>query len=271
MLQRALRLGESSYIGSALDLQLATPMVLKRLVWRHFDQGETAMHRRLLCTGGVLLAAAIAHLCAQSGNSQDGYYGYAGADPYYGYPGVYGSHHASTAGEGYARGMADVIRSYGENNLANARAQREWEAARKEYINNRTLATKAFWERRQLYQQYRAAEQYEDREKAAAYLATIRLQDLSPQEFDSETGQIIWPKLLADPRFKKGRTMLDELFARRAEYGELSVDEYSKAESLIKLWRDELTEDRDAFPEEVLRDSLRFLLRLNRELEHNYS
>lgn len=229
------------------------------------------MLRTFPCIGVVLIAAAIVHSSAPSGNSQNGYYGYAGADPYYGYSGGYGSRHSSTAGEGYARGMADVIRSYGENNLANARAQREWEAARKEYINNRTLATQAFWERRQLYEQYRAAEQYEDREKAEAYLATIRLQDLSPQEFDAETGQIIWPKLLADPRFKKGRALLDELFTRRAEYGELSVDEYAKAESLIKLWRDELTKDRDAFPEEVLRDSLRFLLRLNRELEHNYS
>jgi hypothetical protein len=138
--------------------------------------------------GVVLLTAAIVHSSAQSGNSQNGYYGYAGADPYYGYMGIYSSHHASTAGEGYARGMADVIRSYGENNLANARAQREWEAARREYINNRTLATKAFWERRQLYQQYRAAEQYEDREKAEAYLATIRLQDLTPL-----IGRNCWP------------------------------------------------------------------------------
>jgi hypothetical protein len=215
-----------------------------------------------------VLATAVA-LVGQRSSPAQGYYGYVGPEPYYGYAGGY--RHASTAGEGYRRGLAEVIRSYGENNLANARAQREWEAARKAYIENRLLATEAFWERRQLYQQERAAEQYEQREKAEAYLAKVRLEDLTPQEFDLETGQIMWPKLLADARFKKGREMLDDLFGRRAQYGELSIDDYSKAESLIKLWRQELTDDRDDFPDEVLRDSLRFLLRLNRELEHNYS
>jgi hypothetical protein len=226
------------------------------------------MGRCFVCAAAGFTTVALVLGGWHASPAQDGYHGYAGPYPY-GYAGGY--HHASTAGEGYRRGLAEVIRSYGENNLANARAQREWEAARKEYIENRLLATKAFWERRQIYQQERAAEQYEEREKAEAFLAKVRLEDLSPQEFDLETGQIVWPKLLADARFKKGREMLDELFARRAQYGELSIDDYSKAESLIKLWRQELTDDQDEFPEEVLRDSLRFLLRLNRELEHNYS
>jgi hypothetical protein len=250
-------------------LQLALPW-LKSDCFGLFATKEevTAMNRCSLYACAGLVATTFTLFSLPSGVGQVGYYG---PEPYSGYYGGYAGHHASTAGEGYARGMAEVIRSYGENNLANARAQREWEAARKAYIDNRILATKAFWERRQIYQQERAAELYEQREKAEAYLAKIRLEDLTPQEFDLETGQIEWPKLLADPRFQKGRSMLDELFAKRAQYGELSIDDYSKAESLIKLWRDELTEQRDEFPDEVLRDSLRFLLRLNRELEHNYS
>lgn len=179
-------------------------------------------------------------------------------------------YHSSTAGEGSARGMADVIRSYGENNLANARAQREWEAARREFIENRVLATQAFYERREMYNQYRAAKQYEEREKANAWLAKIRLEDLSPQEFDVETGRILWPSLLADERFHNFRTQVTALFAKRSQYGELDVDDYAKAELLIKQWRAVLTSHREQIPDAMLRDSLRFLLRLNRELEHNY-
>ena len=229
------------------------------------------MYRWFIYACAGLFAATLTNCGLQSGFGQAGYSGYAGSAPYYGYGGGYGGHHSSTAGEGYARGMAEVIRSYGENNLANARAQREWEAARKAYIDNRVAATQAFYERRQIYQQHQAAEHYEQREKAEAYLATIRLEDLSPQEFDLETGQIVWPKLLADARFAEGRGQLDELFAKRAQYGELDIDDYSRAEMLIKKWREVLTDQRDLFPDAVLRDSLRFLLRLNRELEHNYS
>lgn len=228
------------------------------------------MYRWSRYAGAALAVGSLAFCGMQAGFGQahdsrvGGHFGFDGFGDGYGY-------HSSTAGEGYARGMGEVIRAYGENNLANARAQREWEAARKEYIDNRLLATEAFWERRQIYQQNRAAEQYEQRQRAEAYLAKVRLQDLSPQEFDLETGQIQWPKLLADERFQQFRTQLDQLFAKRAQYGELEVDDYSTAESLIKQWREDLTVQRDLFPDAVLRDSLRFLLRLNRELEHNYS
>lgn len=206
-------------------------------------------------------------------------YGQAVYDPpvspysYYG-SGAYGyspyGYHSSTAGEGYARGMADVIRSYGENNLANARAQREWEAARKAFIENRVRATQVFYERREIYNQYRAAKQYEERARASAWLAKIRLEDLTSQEFNMETGQIAWPKLLADEQYLQFRSQLDLLFAKRAQYGELDVEDYARVEALLKQWRMVLTERREAIPDLLLRDGLRFLLRLNRELEHNY-
>lgn len=196
---------------------------------------------------------------------QIAYYG--GASPF-----DYGPYryHSSTAGEGYARGMADVIRSYGDNNLANARAQIDWEAARKEYIENRLRATEAFYERRAMYDQYRAAKQYEAREKANAWLETIRLEQLSPEEFDVDTGRIAWPKLLSEEQYQNYREQISALFAKRAEYGELDVKDFSQAQSLIREWRAVLTSQRADIPEVLLRDGLRFLLRLDRELEHNF-
>jgi hypothetical protein len=219
--------------------------------------------KRLSFLAAVFLATLSAN---RSSDGQAGYYG--PVDPYYGY-GPYG-YRASTAGEGYARGMADVIRSYGENNLANARAQRDWEDARRAYIENRVRATEAFYERRALYDQHLAAKHYEEREKANAWLEKIRLEDLNAQEFNVDTGQIHWPRLLADPQYQNVRAQLDLLFVKRAQYGELDAQDFARAESLIKQWRAHLTSQRDSIPDVLLRDGLRFLLRLNRELEHNY-
>src|SRR5690606_4795687 len=131
-------------------------------------------------------------------------------------------------------------------------------------------ATEAFYERRQLYHQYQAAKRYEQREKTNAWLEKIRLEDLTPQEFNVDTGQILWPKLLADEQYRRYRAQLTQLFEKRAQYGELEVEEFAQAETVIKQWREELTNNREEIPDVMLRDSLRFLLRLNRELEHNY-
>src|SRR5690606_23227151 len=109
------------------------------------------------------------------------------------------------------------------------------------------------------------------RDKLEAHLARIRLTALTPQELSPETGQIAWPKLLADEAFSDYCTWFNALFAERAKYGQLQPASLSRAEKLIKQWRNELTAAKDQIPIAVLKESLRFLLRLDRELERQWS
>lgn len=180
-------------------------------------------------------------------------------------------YHSSTAFEGYARGRADVIRAKGEANLNNALAQREWESAYKQFLENRVNRVRTFYERREIYNQQQAKVYAERRDKLEARLERIRLTDLTPQEFDPATGHVAWPTLLADEAFSDYSAWFDQLFAERAKYGELSPKALCQAKVLIKQWRGELTEVKDHVSEAMLRDSLRFLLRLDRELDRQWS
>jgi len=222
------------------------------------------------------LASSFLSLTAQSSYGQSlssGYsYSYNGPTPasVAGYGWGFG-YHSSTAFEGYARGRADVIRAKGEANLNNALAQREWESAYKQYLENRINRVRTFYERREIYNQQQAKLYAERRDKLEARLERIRLTDLTPHELDPESGSVAWPTLLAAEAFSDYSGWFDQLFAKRAKYGELSPRALGQAKVLIKQWRGELTEVKDQVPEAMLRDSLRFLLRLDRELDRQWS
>ena len=234
------------------------------------------MSRRLQSALFVILAGVFCVLNAvpslgqsvSSGHVHPHHRHFHGHIPHFGW---YGGYHASTVAEGYARGLADVIRARGESNLNHALAQREWEAARKEALESRVLKVETFYARREVYRQNHAAEIAARRAKTEARLAKLRLRELTPEELNPETGEITWPTLLADEAFADYAAWFDALFAERAKYGELSAGALGEAESILKQWRAEVTAVRGQVPDAVLRESLRFLLRLDRELEQQTS
>ena len=92
----------------------------------------------------VLMVVALL-VCTGLAVAQDYYYG--------GYPVV---NRASTAGESYARGMADVTRSAGMYNLATSEAAINLTEAQSNYIKNRDQWTNTYCQMREanrLYQQ----------------------------------------------------------------------------------------------------------------------
>ncbi|KAA5539732.1 hypothetical protein FYK55_23320 [Roseiconus nitratireducens] len=211
------------------------------------------MIRSLLLASLWILPLADQAFCQWYGG---GYYGggYAGG----------GYHHASTAAEGYARGMADVIRSQGEANLANAQALSGYEDARAKYIDNRNKATAAYYERRKLRDQYKAAE----KEERAYYRArrTSELTPLTAEELDPSSGKITWPELLQDPQYDQYREVFDKIFAQRAADGIATNNDYVIAVNTSKEWRQVLTEKRDEYVFNTLRDSILFIRRLENDL-----
>jgi hypothetical protein len=137
---------------------------------------------------------------------------------------------SSTLEEGAQRGYADIVRSQGMANLMNSQAAKEFELARREYIQNRMDATQTYFEMRRYNQEARAAarssplstEQYVRlaRERAPARLSVSQL--------DPFTGKITWPAPLRRNAYASLTGKLDELFAVRAHgtvlaYGEIQA------------------------------------------------
>ncbi len=136
-----------------------------------------------------------------------------------------GGRHASTAQEGMARGMSDVIRARGQASVDVARAATEAERARRAYLENQNFAVSSFVENRAIRDQYRATADntfYKSKEKLQAYVASRRLQPLSRTEFYESTGEINWPIGLLHPHDEKGRKEVEALFAKRASDGSLA-------------------------------------------------
>jgi hypothetical protein len=187
-------------------------------------------------------------------------------DPYGGGYG-YGGYHASTAGEGYARGMADIIRSQGMKNLLDAQASTEFETARTKYLNNRTLAAQKFWERREIYQQKQAEQNYQLAERRQRRLERNRLEPLAPAEFDETTGDIRWPSILTNPEFDQYRMALEDIFHKWAKYGSISSDDYLTATEVAREWRHVVAGPRADYSVDQRRLGVRFILRLSEELD----
>jgi hypothetical protein len=153
--------------------------------------------------------------------------------PYDGYYPPYYEGHASTAGEGYARGMADIISSAGQANLMNSEAAKNYEDARKKNIENHLTYTNTYFEMRRQNREARAAESSGSLSQDQLYRIAAEAAPKRPSasKLDPITGQINWPIILRDPRYEEGTKRLDELFAQRAaKQGSIGANTYREIE-----------------------------------------
>ncbi|HUG68458.1 MAG TPA: hypothetical protein VMM76_11965 [Pirellulaceae bacterium] len=165
-----------------------------------------------------------------------------GYGPYFGAigPGSYG--HASTAAEGAARGMADVVRSAGAANLMNSEAAINLQEAQKRNIENHLQYTQTYFEMKSINQQYRDAQrQPAPTQQQAIRFSKSRLPDrLSTNKIDPLTGQLDWPLGLRMDSLKAGRERLDYLYAERADKGFLTAEQYIEVRQLTSAMLEEL-------------------------------
>jgi hypothetical protein len=178
---------------------------------------------------------------------------------------------SSTAGEGYQRGAAAVISATGEASLNASQARINNQDAYSKAIDNSTKSVNAFWEQKDIYQQRVQEKNYQIEQRREMLMAKNRIQPLSPEEFDRTTGAITWPKILEQSQYDKYRNTLDQLFKKRAYDGALTSDDYMLAMKTSKEWRDFLGSQRNTYPSPILQQMIRFVLKLNRELDDNLS
>jgi hypothetical protein len=140
---------------------------------------------------------------------------------------------AATAGESWARGAADVIRSQGQYNLQNSEAAINWTQARSQQINNDLQQTQVFFDKRNMNYQNRFAGQRQDRAAINAQKQMIRYgqegrpKRLTSKEIDPLTGRITWPILLQGPEYKEPRDTLTAMMQTRAQQeGAIGLEGY---------------------------------------------
>jgi hypothetical protein len=172
----------------------------------------------------VLGLAALGVACVALAPGQT-YYGGGGYAPY----GV--NYHSSTAAEGYARGMADVVRSAGDYNLRTSEAAKNYTDARSKDLDNRLKYTQTYFEMRRINKEARAAEQTPrlSNEDAFRLARQAAPRPLTSAQLDRLTGRIEWPLILRDPQYAALTEPLNQLFVERAA-GSAPPDVYLKVQ-----------------------------------------
>ena len=165
-----------------------------------------------------------------------------GYNPYYAAGGGGGYDHASTAEEGAARGMADVVRSAGAANLMNSEAAINYQEAEKKNIENHLLYTETYFQMKNINKQYRDAQRKPPpTQQQAIRMSKSQLPDrLSANKMDPLTGALAWPLGLRADSFKEDRERMDALYAERADKGFLTPDQYVEVKKLTSEMTDEL-------------------------------
>lgn len=128
---------------------------------------------------------------------------------------------SSTAQEGAAMGISQVVRSQGYANLKNSEAAKNWEDAKTKEIDNRMKWTETYFEMRKTNRDARAAEAGPPvtQEQAIRMAKMAAPPRLGSTQLDPVTGHIEYPPVLQDDIFRPYREELDKLFAERAASG----------------------------------------------------
>ncbi len=184
-----------------------------------------------------------------------------GYRPYYNAIGPGSYDHASTAAEGAARGMADVVRSTGAANLMNSEAAINLEDARKKYIENRLQGTQTYFQMKSINKQYRDAQRKQaPSQQQAIRMSKSRLPDrLSANKIDPLTGDLTWPLALRGDSLKNDRKKLNDLYAARADKGFFSLEEYIEVKQVTAAMTDELRKIRDKIGGNAAIEARKFL------------
>jgi hypothetical protein len=176
---------------------------------------------------------------------------------------------ASTAAEGYMNGASNVIQARGQKNVSDSQARINNEDDYSKAIDNSTKSVNAFWQQKDIYNARQQQEFAEIQRQRQFYLSRHGLTSLTSEEFDRTSGTVTWPRVLEQKQYDEYRVALDKLLKQRAYAGALTGDEYVEATAALKDWRAMLAKQRNVYPEQILSQMIRFVLKVNREINDN--
>lgn len=177
-------------------------------------------------------------------------------------------YHASTAGESYARGMADYVRSAGMYNLSTSAAAINVEQARSQNIDNQLKYTQMYFDRKRVNQAYMDSQKgprptAQDIHRMAAAEAPKRM---TPSEVDPLTGSINWPPVLGLDAYAEDREKINAMFDTRATgAGQTSPQDFMTIQQLTSDMLDSLKANIRLYQPQDYVEARKFLERLNYE------
>jgi hypothetical protein len=174
--------------------------------------------KNIICACIIVITLSVSNLNAQ--NFRRGFYG-----------GYGGFNRASTVGESYARGMADLIRSQGLRNLFNSEALINYEEARTKYLENRIKNTETYFQMRSINKEVRKATDFRNAptaEEWARMTKELKPKQLSIDDFDPRNSHIKWPIVFRSSLFKADTKKIEKLLAKKPNKDDMDYDDYSK-------------------------------------------
>ncbi|MAT72193.1 MAG: hypothetical protein CMJ58_22020 [Planctomycetaceae bacterium] len=190
--------------------------------------------------------------------------------PVYAGGGWGGGYHSSTAAGDALQGMSSAISAQGQKNLNDSLAVRNLTAAASSSIDNQVKYTEAQRWRMDTDNQRREEKNAESIAKARAYNAKFARQPLTPQQYDQTTGTVRWPMLCMDASYADYRNKVDQLLAKRAQYGGISMEEFMEVEKQINAWRTQVRADKDKYPFSAVKQAVSFLNALDFTLNQQF-
>jgi hypothetical protein len=174
-------------------------------------------------------------------------------------------YHASTAAEGAATGMANVISAQGQYNLASSQAVINMEEAKRQEIDNRAKWTNAYFDMRRANKAYQdSLKKSIDPENALRFAESQKPKRLALSDL-GVSGDIHWPAGLSTDKFAGQRQDLDKLFAERAQKGSLSAQEAAQVRDVTRTMIDGLKAEIDAMQPSDYTKAKQFVVSLSYE------
>ena len=185
------------------------------------------------------------------------------------YGGDYGSgYHASTAAEGFFRGLGDMARSEGQFNYNTSKAAINATEATRRAIENQRRWVESYFDLRRMNAERRALERGSRPTMAdlARYAQAGMPRRLNPSELDPFTGQVAWPILLRSADFAHDREPIEKILADRAALGTISTADFLRANRIAADMLATLKQQIHDVPTGAYMTARRFLEALGYEL-----
>ena len=146
------------------------------------------------------------------------------------YPLPYHYRHASTAAEGYLRGLSALTTARAAANVMNAQSRVIDEEAQRRDIENRENWADTYHRMRETNKAAREAARGPrlTQEDANRIAQAGRPEELSPSQLNVDSGKVTWPALLQADEFAGFRADMEDAFAQRAVKGGIGAAEQAK-------------------------------------------
>lgn len=141
----------------------------------------------------------------------------------------------------------------------------DWENAVSAHLDNKLKKVETFWQLQDIYKERQEEKFKEIQRKRQFYLSLHGLNDATEDEFNQATGTINWLRTFRQPIYTEYVDIYERILKKHAQYG-LDIYEYEEIRQTSKKFRELIATHKKYYPDQIVNDMIRFILKLDREL-----